>query len=1115
MEKVVEDFKEILRNYNEEKQKPFKDNPLANKMRKEFKDDFKRIIMEIVDGNPLYHVQISPGKNNWANYPWAGFRNYEAAKTYQEGLTVVYAFDINNKKITLRIIQGYDKTSSEITQKRTEKLVEIVKEKFLDIYDKYIKDFDLSNNNVPYKDYYLDNLNSDEFLSDLKKAIEIYEYLIPKYKEIIEKEDCDLVVKDFKEILTNYGIEKEKPLKDNSFAEKMRTEFKNHLSNLVSNITNANINYDVKVSHGSINWVNIPWAGIKNYKSAKTFKEGLYLIFTFKDDESNIYLSLDQGNNNPDEETRIKIANHLTSNLTNLPKGFTTLKDSKIHPDSIISKAYSYDSLNSDELYKDLTYLISIYEDSIPNYNKIIKKLKINPNPKFTDENIINIENKNIWRIAPGSIDIAAKAWEFFKEKEYIGIGTWGSDKGGQNDFDYRQFKTKEDIDKYLKPFYENETKNSQAPSMIWNFVHEMKVGDIVIVNIGRSYFNGIGIITSDYISPDENPDKNEFELNHRRNVKWLITDKIPVKKNLFVRSTISKINFIKWNKIISSYGKSTPQYTTKLISYLYNAFKKEFLDTNKGLKHFERYTTDKIAINKDFNEIFHKKLNGQEVSDDIWDKILSPKKSLFKAYGNSKLLFEKNYELSEEELDETANLYFDTIKELKDNDSNLEVQKKILKNYSQNKFSKGFKTGLLSPTLYYLDNKFYVINKKTIDSINLFNLLNNNIKPIDSELTSYIKNNIILHHNLIELSDYVDNLDDFRYFDMFTHWLCSSDLGNYARDKPLPLVGYSDIEEDSEETEISEELNLKPKSIETNLKVPENVLNKLCAALNSGKHIILDGAPGTGKTELAIDLAENSSDNASIDGFIITTATSDWTTFDTIGGLMPDKEGKLYFNEGKFLEAIRHNKWLIIDEINRSDIDKAFGQLFTVLSGQSVELPYKSENGESIKIAISKELNSYYSEDTATYFIGKNWRIIATMNIYDKDSLFDLSYAFMRRFAFINIDLPENSDFEDLIDIWGDQLEIEYLDKLKYLLPLNEYREIGPAIYKDMIKYIQFRKNLGNHGEIMEEAILSYIVPQFEGLNYDKINKICNLFEDKEIMTPNIEAALKNLITY
>ena len=122
----------------------------------------------------------------------------------------------------------------------------------------------------------------------------------------------------------------------------------------------------------------------------------------------------------------------------------------------------------------------------------------------------------------------------------------------------------------------------------------------------------------------------------------------------------------------------------------------------------------------------------------------------------------------------------------------------------------------------------------------------------------------------------------------------------------------------------------------------------------------LLYGESGTGKTELALKFSNASKENKFCDGYVLTTATSDWSTFDTIGGLMPDENGELYFNQGKFLEAIALNKWLIIDEINRADIDKAFGQLFTVLSGQNVELPYKL-NGKSVKIAYWEENRCKY----------------------------------------------------------------------------------------------------------------------------------------------------------
>ena len=134
-------------------------------------------------------------------------------------------------------------------------------------------------------------------------------------------------------------------------------------------------------------------------------------------------------------------------------------------------------------------------------------------------------------------------------------------------------------------------------------------------------------------------------------------------------------------------------------------------------------------------------------------------------------------------------------------------------------------------------------------------------------------------------------------------------------------------------------------------------------------------------------------------------TASSNWSTYETIGGYRPDKEGYLYFSEGIFLESVKSrdtnhpdNKWVIIDEINRADIDKAFGSLFSVLTGDEVALPFQSEEGKPIKIIPQKELTAVHP-NLHSYIIPNDWRIIAT-NTIDKSSLYEMSYAFMRRFA-------------------------------------------------------------------------------------------------------------------
>ena len=299
---------------------------------------------------------------------------------------------------------------------------------------------------------------------------------------------------------------------------------------------------------------------------------------------------------------------------------------------------------------------------------------------------------------------------------------------------------------------------------------------------------------------------------------------------------------------------------------------------------------------------------------------------------------------------------------------------------------------------------------------------------------------------------------------------------------------------------------------LDCGLVLHSHALEQAAAALNAGKHIILLGPPGTGKTTLAEDLCRSAHDLGCNHGHILVTATGDWTTFDTIGGYMPRPNNQLIFRPGIFLKAIEAGKWLVIDEINRADIDKAFGELFTVLSNQVVTLPYVAEDGRPVRILPPDKPRS---EQTYDYVIDPSWRIIGTMNVYDKASLFSMSLAFMRRFAFIDVAIPHPAAYRRLIlsllrDAGGAASEVE--EPLRQIFQADEktapnelmrWRALGPAIACDLIRYLRERsrgQKRGFNRQDLIEALLLYVVPQFEGLErisvLDVYRRLCEVFQ-------------------
>ena len=198
------------------------------------------------------------------------------------------------------------------------------------------------------------------------------------------------------------------------------------------------------------------------------------------------------------------------------------------------------------------------------------------------------------------------------------------------------------------------------------------------------------------------------------------------------------------------------------------------------------------------------------------------------------------------------------------------------------------------------------------------------------------------------------------------------------------------------------------------------DVLAAAIAALRSGKHLLLMGAPGTGKSMLARVVAE-----ALGYDLVACTASSTWTRYDFIGGPVLGRGGELVWRHGYLLKALlKHFELqkegrgaiLLVEELNRAEADKVLAEFFTMF-------PSSNPDEWIFPEGLLREIESYGKDDESkklirylrenNYRIPADFRVIATVNTFDRAYLFTLGYALQRRFVVIEILPPENEEDE------------------------------------------------------------------------------------------------------
>jgi MoxR-like ATPase len=274
----------------------------------------------------------------------------------------------------------------------------------------------------------------------------------------------------------------------------------------------------------------------------------------------------------------------------------------------------------------------------------------------------------------------------------------------------------------------------------------------------------------------------------------------------------------------------------------------------------------------------------------------------------------------------------------------------------------------------------------------------------------------------------------------------------------------------------IGEEFRPATSELSQRLHIDEDWLQKQLDLIARRRQVILYGPPGTGKTYVALALAEHVAGDTKYTELVQFHPSYSYEDF--FQGYRPvtTESGALSYElkDGPLRrivdQAVRNPEFkyvLVIDEINRGNLAKIFGELYFLLE-------YRNRR---MKLQYSRHDDDFFE-------LPSNLFIIGTMNTSDR-SIALLDAAMRRRFSFIELH-PEKYPVKQVLERWLTHhgLEAEparLLQSLNQRIGESEFK-IGPSYL--MPRHLAFEP--GQLEEIWEYDILPLLAEHHFGQGLD-----------------------------